>query len=162
MEGFKGFEKRLPEDCVEYIITSMQGRLRDIQTAADALTKRWLKEYIWQRESFKLTSHGNTLQGRTNFGDSIADEWLIVYLLRELSKQFPDAWIRLTDSDGEFLLIEAAKVLPKWLGPEVGNAHFIITFDSLCHEYTFNCLRAGLTADDPVSLKCGLISFAGR
>lgn len=46
------------------------------------------------------------------------DEWLIVYLLRELSKSFPQLWIRLSDSDGEFLLIEAAKVLPKWLSPE--------------------------------------------
>lgn len=59
------------------------------------------------------------LHGRTNFGDSIEDEWLIVYLLRELSKQFPQSWIRMVDSDGEFLLVEAADALPKWLNPEV-------------------------------------------
>lgn len=46
------------------------------------------------------------------------DEWLIVYLLRELTKQFPDLWVRVSDSDGEFLLVEAANVLPKWLSPE--------------------------------------------
>lgn len=61
------------------------------------------------------------LRGRTNYGDSVEDEWLIVYLLRELSKQFPDAWIRIFDADGEFLLIEAANVLPPWLNPEVAE-----------------------------------------
>lgn len=61
------------------------------------------------------------LRGRTNYGDSVADEWLIVYLLRELSKKFPDAWTRVYDTDGEFLLIEAANTLPKWLNPEVAE-----------------------------------------
>lgn len=51
----------------------------------------------------------------------MADEWLIVYLLRELSNKFPDAWIRVYDTDGEFLLIEAANALPKWLNPEVAE-----------------------------------------
>lgn len=60
------------------------------------------------------------LRGRTNYGDSIEDEWLVVYIMLELSKQFSNAWIRITDSDGEFLLIEAANVLPSWLNPEIG------------------------------------------
>ena len=58
------------------------------------------------------------LRGITNFGDNVEDEWLIVYLLWEISKAFPQLWVRVSDSDGEFLLIEAAKVLPKWLSPE--------------------------------------------
>ena len=150
-EGFDGFPKRLPEDCIEYIIcvidekinseAALRSRLKEIQTAANKLTKELLKDYIWQRDSFKLdlvaakdvlkasTSSkkehllplSHTLQGQTNFGDSIADEWLIVYLLRELSKQFPDAWIKVADTDGEFLLIEAANALPKWLNPEVAE-----------------------------------------
>ena len=49
------------------------------------------------------------------------DEWLIVYLLRELSKGFPDLWIRTVDTDGEFLLIEAANALPRWLNPEIAD-----------------------------------------
>ena len=44
-----------------------------------------------------------------------------MYLLRELSKQFSDAWIRVFDADGEFLLVEAANVLPPWLNPEVAE-----------------------------------------
>lgn len=59
------------------------------------------------------------LRGTTNYGDNVEDEWLIVYMLRELSLQRPDLWIRVYDSDGEFLLIEAAKVVPSWLGPEM-------------------------------------------
>ncbi len=45
-----------------------------------------------------------------------------MYILRELSKSFPSLWVRVFDSDGEFLLIEAAKVTPKWLSPE-NDAH---------------------------------------
>lgn len=58
------------------------------------------------------------LHGITDYGDSIEDEWLIVYILRELTKQFPNLWVHVLDSDGEFLLVEAANVLPKWLSPE--------------------------------------------
>lgn len=46
----------------------------------------------------------------------------MVYLLRGLSKQFRQCWIRLCDSDGQFLLIEAANVLPQWLNPD--NAEY--------------------------------------
>jgi hypothetical protein len=59
--------------------------------------------------------------GRTNYGDSVEDEWLIVYILRELSKNNPDLWIKVADTDGEFLLIEAANALPRWLNPEIAD-----------------------------------------
>ncbi|KAK4988603.1 hypothetical protein LTR66_007268 [Elasticomyces elasticus] len=152
-EGFDGFPKHLPEDCVEYVIyvideklkqAERRARLMEIYDAAKKLTKKLLGGYIWQREEFGLSleqqdfdvagsgqppekpakrkSDGlSYLRGRTNVGDSVADEWLIVYLLCELSKQFPDAWIRVYDTDGEFLLIEAANALPKWLNPEVAE-----------------------------------------
>ncbi|KAL2356000.1 SGT1 protein-domain-containing protein [Cryomyces antarcticus] len=134
-EGFNGFPKRLPEDCVEYVVyivdselnseTQVRSRLKEFQNAAIALSKRLLKDYIWQRESFALEVQREdaipVLRGRTNFGDSVADEWLIVYLLRELSKKFSDTWIRVYDTDGEFLLIEAANALPRWLNPEIAE-----------------------------------------
>ncbi|KAH7110116.1 SGT1 family protein Sgt1 [Dendryphion nanum] len=133
-QGFSGFPKRLPEDVVEYLIFIIDAKLSDTQTrerlqafqrALTALEKKFLKEYIWQRESIKLDlvrPDGRwMLRGASNFGDSVADEWLIVYLLRELSSQFKDAWIRIYDTDGEFLLIEAANALPKWLNPEVSE-----------------------------------------
>jgi hypothetical protein len=61
------------------------------------------------------------LHGLTNYGDSVEDEWLIVYILRELSNRFEDLWIKVTDTDGEFLLIEAANTLPRWLNPEIAD-----------------------------------------
>lgn len=62
-EGFDGFPKRLPEDCVEYFIyvinsklsdSEIRSQLRQIQASASSLTKKLLKGYIWQRQSFKL------------------------------------------------------------------------------------------------------------
>lgn len=61
------------------------------------------------------------LRGRTNYGDSIEDEWVIVYLLRELSRSHEDIWIKVVDSDGEFLLVEAAGALPAWLEPDIAD-----------------------------------------
>jgi hypothetical protein len=61
------------------------------------------------------------LHGLTNYGDSVEDEWLIVYILKELSNRFPELWIKVADTDGEFLLIEAANALPRWLNPEIAD-----------------------------------------
>ncbi|KAL8891940.1 MAG: hypothetical protein Q9215_001051 [Flavoplaca cf. flavocitrina] len=131
-EGFDGFPRILPDDCIQYTLymieynlsnLEIRAQLRKVQAAAAALCKELLKDFIWQRDDFSLDlkqeDRLSFLQGRTNFGDSGEDEWLIVYLLRELSKQFPQIWIRVIDSDGEFLLVEAADILPKWITPEV-------------------------------------------
>ena len=62
-EGFEGFPKRLPDDCVEYMLfvldihaneTEIRERLRNLQTFASGLTKKLTKGFIWQRESFEL------------------------------------------------------------------------------------------------------------
>lgn len=146
----------LPDDSVEYFIYHLPSpapavideaaesrtRLLEVQRTAADLTRDLLKDYIWQRESFKLEITKNdgscglpdcyngmliasvgvtSLQGRTNYGDSIEDEWVVVYLLRELTKRHKDIWVRVVDSDGEFLLIEAAGTLPEWLEPEVAD-----------------------------------------
>ncbi|EDV96819.1 protein ecdysoneless [Drosophila grimshawi] len=58
------------------------------------------------------------LHGVTHYGDNIGDEWFIVYLLGELTRSRPDCIVRVSDADGEFLLIEAADVLPDWASPE--------------------------------------------
>nr|GFD59269.1 hypothetical protein [Tanacetum cinerariifolium] len=78
-------------------IAALRARLNEILKAATDLKKQLLKDYIWQRREFNLSlqpkidlsqssdaSSAKTvphLRGRTDFGDSIADEWLIVYLL---------------------------------------------------------------------------------
>lgn len=117
-------------------------RLETIRKAALELVQSLTKDYIWQREGFEISlksEHGEFspersffnacsncsslgllfLHGTTDYGDAIEDEWLIVYILCELTKGHPDLWLRVGDSDGEFLLVEAANVLPRWLSPEI-------------------------------------------
>lgn len=133
---FESFPRHLSEDTVYYslhllpsgsLVSAHQKRtlLNEIRKTGLEISRKLLKDYIWQRESFSLDLCVDTptpyLTGKTEYGDAIADEWLIVYLLLELSKRFEDAWIRVFDADGEFLLIEAANVLPKWLNPEVAD-----------------------------------------
>ncbi|TYZ68797.1 hypothetical protein PybrP1_005213 [[Pythium] brassicae (nom. inval.)] len=60
----------------------------------------------------------SVLRGETRVGDEIRDEWVVVALLMELSRAFPDALVRVHDGDGEFLLIECADALPEWAHPE--------------------------------------------
>jgi hypothetical protein len=86
--------------------------------------------YIWQKDPFQLevvaatppgTSRSGTpahLAGVTRFGDNVEDEWFIVWMLRELTRAFPALVARVWDDDGEFLLIETAFHLPRWLKPE--------------------------------------------
>ena len=133
-EGFDGFPRNLPDDSIEYSIyivdpnlqdDEVRERLSQIKAAATNLLQPLVKGFIWQRDGFTLAEDRKEgrrrLNGQTSFGDSIDDEWFIVYLLREISKQFPTAWIRAVDTDGQFLLIEAADVLPVWLNPEVAE-----------------------------------------
>ncbi len=63
-EGFNGFPKRLPEDCVEYSIYLLDAKpkptkellagLELVRKESFVMTETLLKEYIWQRDSFKL------------------------------------------------------------------------------------------------------------
>ena len=62
-EGFDGFPKRLPEDCVQYTVrivdtklsdTELRQRLRHVRSAAHTLTEKLLRNFIWQRDSFGL------------------------------------------------------------------------------------------------------------
>lgn len=50
----------------------------------------------------------------TCFGDNIEDEWFIVYLVKNITKLYTNIVVQIKDSDGEFLLIEAANYLPSW------------------------------------------------
>jgi len=72
--------------------------------------------------------------GCTVFGDNIEDEWFIVWILRELTVRYNGLVVRVVDNDGEFLMIETADKLPKWINAESdrnrvymygGNVHVI-------------------------------------
>lgn len=74
-EGFEGFPKHLPDDCVEYTLhiidprldeATRRTRLRQVQQAANTLTKELLKDFIWQRQKFNLEliqSNGKVTNG---------------------------------------------------------------------------------------------------
>ncbi|KAI5841147.1 SGT1 protein-domain-containing protein [Morchella snyderi] len=142
---FQGIPQRtLPDDCVAYTLfapalapapaAAAKTRLAAVKAQAEALAAQWSAGYIWQREGFALElvqqlPHGAggagegvwCLQGRTEYGDAVDDEWFVVWMLRELSARFADVWTRVYDTDGEFLLIEAASALPRWLNPEIAD-----------------------------------------
>ncbi|KAF5943101.1 hypothetical protein HYC85_020743 [Camellia sinensis] len=93
-------------------------------------------DYIWQHEPFTLSLSTATstcicssqhqqqqqlfphLHGKVRFGDNLEDEWFVVFLLFQVSLHFPHLSIRVWDTDGDFLLIEAAFHLPRWLNPD--------------------------------------------
>ncbi|KAM9273560.1 protein ecdysoneless homolog [Morus bassanus] len=121
----------LAEDAVRYRLFAAgaagAGGQALLRRCAEAVVVRFaplLAAYIWQRQPFRLRylpPRGETpahLGGTTLFGDNVEDEWFIVYLLREITREFPGLAARIDDNDGEFLLIEAADFLPKWLNPE--------------------------------------------
>ena len=62
-EGFDRFPRSLPENCVEYTIYIIDSSLQDYETreqlrwlhvTANALTKKLLKGFLWQKEPFGL------------------------------------------------------------------------------------------------------------
>lgn len=122
--------KKVSEDCVEYRIFPALNDSDDHQTLLQALdtclalVSPHVVDHIWHNDPFQLTPVDGSkdcpshLFGKTIFGDNIEDEWFIVYLLFELSRQSPELVIQVQDIDGEFLLIEAADALPKWVNPD--------------------------------------------
>ncbi|XP_061491312.1 protein ecdysoneless homolog isoform X2 [Rhineura floridana] len=97
-----------------------------------------LVSYIWQNQPFNLKckpAKGDTpahIGGLTKFGDNIEDEWFIVYLIKEITKEFAELAARVDDNDGEFLLIEAADYLPKWMNPENSSNRVFFHCGELC------------------------------
>ena len=118
--------------------------MEDILCDVISLAQSIIGDYIWQNDCFNLTceklekpkevEHLENItffKGSTNFGDNIEDEWFIVYLLFSITKQFPQLIATVNDNDGEFLLIEAAEYLPKWLEPDTSQNRVFIYQGSL-------------------------------
>jgi len=109
-----------------------------------SLVQSLTKDYVWTRQNFNLkiehtASDTWCLCGRTYYGENVMDEWLIVSLLYEITRQL-DLVARILDSDGEILLIEAAEEVPRWAGePDTaggrvyiyrGEVHLVSVCDS--------------------------------
>mmetsp|Transcript_31931 Transcript_31931/g.58073 ORF Transcript_31931/g.58073 Transcript_31931/m.58073 type:complete len:480 (-) Transcript_31931:82-1521(-) len=123
--------------------------LAALKAFVEQRTQTLTQGYFWQREAPRFYSSFNhpppwTRQRRHNpsfltfdlpkrtkedeppsiwsilkYGDNIEDEWLMVAVLFQLSKAIHNIAIRIWDDDGQFLLIEAAHVLPRWVKPEL-------------------------------------------
>lgn len=124
------FTREPSDDRVEY---HLYRRGSDTSTTTELLkwkaeVEKWIEpficDYIWQVEPFYLLpgkAEGNLLHlhGHSLFGDNIEDEWFIVWLLQRYSLLNPGVFISVQDNDGEFLLIEVAPALPRWVKPDV-------------------------------------------
>ncbi|KAK3924166.1 LOW QUALITY PROTEIN: Protein ecdysoneless [Frankliniella fusca] len=142
------------EDYVEYFLfpdgipgdiskKEVNDYLKNVFSVISCCAAEHKREYIWHKDPFNIAPISDThvdeslpphLHGTTHFGDNIEDEWFIVYLLVQLTKDIPGLVVRVIDTDGEFLLIEAADFLPSWADPETcgqrvyiyqGEVHFI-------------------------------------
>ncbi|KAG8373445.1 hypothetical protein BUALT_Bualt11G0025000 [Buddleja alternifolia] len=126
---------RPPDDTVFYSIypdssiTTTSAELQSLHLQILHHISPLTATYIWQHQPFSLSitlSPLPHLSGHLRFGDNLDDEWFVVFLLFQISKTFPNLSIRVWDSDGEFLLIESAFHLPKWLNPDTSiNRVFI-------------------------------------
>lgn len=113
--------------------TVLANTIPDLLTFVASLSSN----YIWHKQPFTLqlsaasfssTTKQQYLEGKTDCTDCVDDEWFIVWLLREMTRNWKDAVISVSDEDGEFLLIEGAEVLPKWVTPQ--NAENRVRFSS--------------------------------
>uniref|UniRef100_A0A672JI29 Ecdysoneless homolog (Drosophila) n=1 Tax=Salarias fasciatus TaxID=181472 RepID=A0A672JI29_SALFA len=132
----------MQEDVVQYKLFLIQSECLSSQQTQNRLTHLTeeilakvaplLMQYIWQHQPFNLKYHPEKcgvpahIGGSTQFGDNVEDEWFIVYLLQQITKDFPELAARVEDNDGEFLLIEAADYLPKWLNPDTSENRVFI------------------------------------
>ncbi|XP_034482713.1 protein ecdysoneless [Drosophila innubila] len=111
-------EKKVTERCYIWHKDEFQLQLRTGSAEERLLNEADDKEDDEEEEQQEERVLPPHLHGVTHYGDNIGDEWFIVYLLSELSKAREDYIVRVCDADGEFLLIEAADVLPDWASPE--------------------------------------------
>ncbi|WFC96341.1 hypothetical protein MBRA1_002998 [Malassezia brasiliensis] len=98
--------------------------VQEIRTRCTAPPPEGAGGYVWHREapvvapSDDPADPSGTVRIQMRVQDSVEDEWFMTYILRTLTQSAPGLCVRVEDEDGEFLLIEAAHELPKWVRPE--------------------------------------------
>ncbi|KAJ1675333.1 hypothetical protein EV182_001476 [Spiromyces aspiralis] len=120
------------EDCLNYLIVPVDAITRDADCSTEelellrervlAIVHPHTEHYLWNHGGFELyvdpDGEGKLLNGSTIFGDAIDDEWFVVWLLKRVTEEIPSLAIMVWDTDGQFLLAEAALELPGWIKPE--------------------------------------------
>ncbi|XP_074591192.1 protein ecdysoneless homolog [Curcuma longa] len=141
---------RVPDDTVFYAVypdlqaalppQEALSALRALHLHLHSLLSPLSSDYVWQHEPFALSLPSSLdapcalcrsppvphLHGKLRFGDALDDEWLLVALLFAATSAVPSLTARVWDSDGEFLLIEAAFALPRWLEPDTADNRVFI------------------------------------
>lgn len=132
---FIDYEKRshLDENQLEYHLyilnndnNNNSGSIDEFYNELNKTIKQLSVNYIWNNQVFTLnkpkylskfnaTTSLYVIEGICDYGDNIDDEWFIVYLMIELTKSHENKlFVKLIDSDGDFILIHLANILPKW------------------------------------------------
>ncbi|KAI0076274.1 SGT1-domain-containing protein [Panus rudis PR-1116 ss-1] len=117
----------ISEDTLHYVLyppttLSDKASVTTLAMVMQSYTASLLPDLLWHRDAFQLkvvqnmSGEGYVLEGRMRVGDCVDDEWCAVWLLWQISSKW-DVVISASDSDGEFLLIEAAEHLPDWVTP---------------------------------------------
>ncbi|TFY65920.1 hypothetical protein EVG20_g5167 [Dentipellis fragilis] len=117
----------ISEDTLQYTIypppsDADRSSVTTLAVAIQSLVESVTVGFVWHRDAFELKVVHDAeldiwkLEGRMRVGDSVDDEWFTVWLLREVTARW-DAAVSVYDSDGEFMLIEAAESLPSWVTP---------------------------------------------
>ena len=105
-----------------------QLRLQCLQTLGSDI------DVIWNAESFSLSIEDHStlphLHGQLWFDNALEDEWYVLWLLQKLTAELPLV-AKVWDDDGEFILIEAAEVLPSWLNPD-NSDNRVFVFGGRC------------------------------
>ena len=108
------------DDTVRYEVHPLDDS--DIDQLQATVTRRlneWSDKHAWRDAGapcYNLKGCKAHLAAQITISD-LDDEWLLVSLLAELTR-IQRVACRETDSDGEFLLVDAADHLPDWLEPE--------------------------------------------
>ena len=127
---------------VDAVVTSnshaskiLASRLHAVHLFAASL----IQDYLWEYDGFDLSASQSAgdaarpyLHGSSCYGDNVDDEWFITYVLFEITRRFRDVTVQVCDDDGEFLLIEAANVLPKWITVENSENRVFVRHGKLC------------------------------
>ena len=93
------------------------------------------------------------IEGSFRYGDCVDDEWYFVYLIQKFGKIHKNLSISVCDSDGQFLLIEAADHIPDWIGPD--NCHNRVWLkDGDVHIIPYD--EPGRTSDGGIKLRSAL------
>lgn len=118
--------KNMDLDTITYTIACGDISPAEVVHTALSLCSKIAPGYIWYRDSFTPEiASSSIVSGKTTFGPALDDEWLVVYVLYQLTEQL-DVAVHVSDSDGDFLLIEAAHVIPTWIEPETAEGRLWI------------------------------------